>query len=106
MLTHPDLDGRLSLDRTGKPRQLAHGDFISTLGHRAEISSLAVSSVRRSTYDLESNARHHTRRSAPVASVVVTARDAGANSFIPHPSSLILGFHAPAAPVQRVGHRC
>src|SRR5262245_62118661 len=33
MLLHPDLDSWISLDRTGEPQQLAHGN--STLMHRA-----------------------------------------------------------------------
>jgi hypothetical protein len=50
MLMHPDLDSRISLDRTGEPQKFAHGDFISTLSHKAGSSSLAVSSaVRRSS---------------------------------------------------------
>jgi len=32
MVTHPDLDSWISLDRTGKPQKLTHGNFISTLG--------------------------------------------------------------------------
>src|SRR5262249_24841323 len=37
MLMHPDFDSWISLDRTGKPQKLAHGNFISTLRHRAGI---------------------------------------------------------------------
>jgi hypothetical protein len=31
MLTHPDLDRRISLDRNGEPEELAHGEILPTL---------------------------------------------------------------------------
>src|SRR5262245_66650077 len=39
MLTHPDLYSWISLDRTGEPQQLAHGDFFPIVRDRAGLSS-------------------------------------------------------------------
>ena len=39
MLTHPDLDSGISLDRTWEPQKLAHGGFSATLGDKVPISN-------------------------------------------------------------------
>ena len=40
---HPELDGWISFDRTGKPQKLVHGNFISTLDRKAGTSTLVLS---------------------------------------------------------------
>src|SRR5262245_48336690 len=46
MLTHPGLDRRIPLDRTGEPQKRAHGDFTSTPGHEAGITGLGYHADR------------------------------------------------------------
>jgi hypothetical protein len=39
---HPDIDSRISLDRSAETPKLAHDGFISARGYKAEISGLAA----------------------------------------------------------------
>jgi hypothetical protein len=61
VLTHPDLDGWISLNRTGESQKLAHGDFIST--HKAGIPQklLQLDGILGKLY--ESLSYPHRRRS-------------------------------------------